>query len=105
MLGPFFRVPVWGPNGKGTNDIGEGPAATSQYVGKYEQTQSSKLAVDMKAAPKDSKTKFPTGIVEGMYQANTSMASFCVHQNRFLRNWAISCANSKREMMLITALK
>ena len=52
MLRRFFGVALWGQ--KGTNDIWEGPAGTSQYVRKYEQTQSSKPAVDMKTAPKDS---------------------------------------------------
>ena len=37
-------------------------------AGKYEQTQSSKLAVDMKTAPLESKTKFTTGIGKGIYE-------------------------------------
>ena len=37
-------------------------------AGKYEQTQSSKLAVDMKTAPLESKTRFTTGIGKGIYE-------------------------------------
>ena len=58
-------------------------------AGKYEQTQSSKLAVDMKTAPLESKTRFTTGIGKGIYEPKhvwDQWESFCVHQNRFLRN-------------------